>query len=237
MKPHIKLAPDSRYQRALVCGAPERAAKIAERLKKMKVLAQNREYHSFIGEYDGTELMVVSHGVGAPGAAICFQELVDVGVKSIVRLGTAGALQDHLGIGSIVIAEGAVRRDGLSAQMVPQGFPAIANRHAVQELEKSFEKLKVKTETGLVLTADLFYPGLKSNKLAFYSKAGVSAVEMECSALFILGHLRKIKTAAALVLDGNPLKWNEGVYDPSGKKMAEAMDRAIDGTLGAVARL
>ncbi|MBL7716969.1 MAG: nucleoside phosphorylase [Bdellovibrionales bacterium] len=237
MKPHIKLSPDKRFQRALVCGAPERAEKIAGRLKKMQVLAKNREYHSFIGEYDGKEVMVVSHGVGAPGAAICFQELIDVGVKSMVRLGTAGALQDHLGIGSIVLAEGAVRRDGLTAQMLPQGFPAIAHRQALSELEKSFERSGVKAHTGLVLTADLFYPGLRDNKLAYYAKAGVAAVEMECSALFILGHLRGVKTGAALVLDGNPMKWKEGNYDPAGTKMAQAMDQAIDATLAAVARL
>ncbi len=234
---HIKLAKESRFQRALVCGSPERAALIASRLKNMKPLAQNREYHSFIGQYDGAEVMVVSHGVGAPGAAICFQELIDCGVKSIVRLGTAGALQDHLGIGDHVIAQAAIRRDGLTKQMLPSEFPAIANYRVVTELKEAFARKKKKAESGIVLTADLFYPGLLDGKLAFYSKAGALAVEMECSALFIVGHMRKVETGAVLVLDGNPMKWKEGVYDPTGQKMKDAMDAAIDVCLSAVAKL
>jgi uridine phosphorylase len=236
LKPHIKLAKNPRYRRALVCGAPERAALIAQRLKKLEPLAKNREYHSYIGEYDEAEVMVVSHGVGAPGAAICFQELIDCGVRSIIRLGTAGALQDELGIGSLVIANAAIRRDGLSKQMVPSEYPAVASHRVTSELMRSLDAKKTPYACGTILTADLFYPGHLDGKLKFYSKAGALAVEMECSALFIIGAMRKVETGAVVVCDGNPMKWEEGVYDPTGQKMKAGMDLAIDRCLAAIAR-
>lgn len=235
-KPHIKLAKDARYQRAVVCGAPERAALISKKLKNAEVLAQNREYHSYLGQYNGKDVMVVSHGVGAPGAAICFQELIDVGVKSIIRLGTAGALQDHLGVGSLVIAQAAIRRDGLTKQMLPSEYPAVASHRLIGELMKAFDDKKTAYDTGVVLTADLYYPSLLDGKLAFYSKANALAVEMECSALFIVGAVRKIETAAVVVCDGNPMKWQDGVFDPTGKKVKDSIDQAIDHCLTAITR-
>ena len=175
--------------------------------------------------------------MGAPGAGICFQELIDVGVKSIVRLGTAGALQDDIGIGGIVIAESAIRRDGLSKQMIPSEFPAVASFDAVTELRRAFDAKKTPYSSGMILTADLFYPSHLDGKLKLYSQAGALAVEMECSSLFVIGALRKIRTGAVVVCDGNPLKWDEGVYDPTGQKMKDSIDLAIGHCLTAISQL
>jgi uridine phosphorylase len=237
IKPHIKLEKNPHYRRAIVCGAPERASLIAERLEKPRLLAKNREYHSYLGRFGGKEVMVVSHGVGASGAAICFQELIDVGVETLIRLGTAGALQDQIPIGGIVIAESAVRRDGVSKQMIPSEFPAVASHDVVRELRSAFAASKTPHSSGMIVTADLFYPSLLDTKLKLYSKAGALAVEMECSTLFVIGALRGVRTGAVVVCDGNPLKWDEGAYDPTGKAMRESMDTAIGHCLSAIARL
>lgn len=236
MKPHIHLQKDERFRRAIVCGPPERAAVIAEYLDGAALLAKNREYHSYIGKFQGQDVVVISHGVGAPGATICFQELIDVGVTSIVRVGTAGGLQDSSDFGDVVVATGAIRKDGVSSTMVPLGFPAVPDLALTAQIQKEFVSASVPHKTGIVLTSDLFYPGLLDPEWALYQKAGAIAVEMECSALFVTGSLRGIKTASALVLDGNPLKWKDGKYAPKSPRIEEAFKRVIPACLKAIVK-
>ena len=235
-KPHIKLSPDTRFQRAIVCGAPERAALIASQLKDSSELAKNREYHSFIGKHQGVDVVVMSHGVGAPGATIGFQELIDVGVKSIIRVGTAGGLQDDAKIGDLAVATAAVRQDGTTAMMVPVGFPAVADLEVTTALSMALEKSGKKVHQGIVVTSDLFYPALMENDLAKFRSANAVAVEMECAALFVTGTLRKVRTGSVLALDGNPLRWDQGVYDPHSNAMDLAIRAAISASLDAIVK-
>lgn len=80
--PILRVDPADIPAYALVCGDPFRAEKIAGRLEGARELAFAREYRTFVGKYDGVELAVVSHGVGSPGAAVCFEEPADR--KSVV---------------------------------------------------------------------------------------------------------------------------------------------------------
>ncbi|MEN9722079.1 MAG: hypothetical protein RJB38_65 [Pseudomonadota bacterium] len=236
LKPHIKLAPEARFSRAIVCGAPERAALIAQQLEGATELAKNREYHSFIGKYRGVEVMAVSHGVGAPGATICFQELMDVGVRSVIRVGTAGGLQDESRIGDLAIATAAVRQDGTTALMVPAGFPAVADAEITAALAAAVKTQNRTFHQGIVVTSDLFYPALIDGELATFKKAQAVAVEMECSALFVTGTLRKVRTGAILALDGNPLRWDQGDYQPHSGSMDAAIRSAITAALDTIVK-
>jgi uridine phosphorylase len=236
LKPHIKLAPDARFQRAIVCGAPERAALIASQMEGSIELAKNREYHSYLGRHQGVDVMVMSHGVGAPGATICFQEMMDVGVKSIIRVGTAGGLQDESRIGDIAVATAAVRQDGTTAMMVPAGFPAVADAEVTAAIASAIKARGHRFHQGIVVTSDLFYPALVDGQLALFRDANCVAVEMECAALFVTGTLRKVRTGSLLALDGNPLRWTEGEYNPHGGSMDQAIRTAMGAALDAIVK-
>lgn len=234
MKPHIKLAPSDTYTRALVCGSPERAEFISGFLKSPKNLAKNREYHSYLGQFEGQDILVMSHGVGSAGAAIGFQELMDVGAKAIIRIGTAGGLYDDVQIGDIVVPTAAVRRDGVSRLMIPTDFPAVPDFELTHLLRKGMEATSARFKSGVIMTSDLFYPGLIDDDLKLFQKAGAVAVEMECSTLFVIGHLRGVRTGALLVLDGNPLKWEEGHYDPNPNRLMASMETCVQTALKAL---
>jgi uridine phosphorylase len=216
-------------RRVLVCGSPERAALVASRLTGSRALAKNREYHSYLGEHRKTPILVTSHGVGSAGAAICFQELIDLGAQVMVRVGTCGGLTDDSKIGDLVVATGAVRKDGVSVQMIPAEFPALPDLRLTLELQRLLSSAKARA--GIVLTGDVFYPGLLDTQLELYKRAGVLAAEMECATLFVIGHLRGVRTAAVLAVDGNPLKWKEGQYDPTADRLNQSIDVAIQAAL------
>ena len=60
--------------------------------EKSEEIVWNREYRVYNVRFEGAEMTVASHGIGGPGAAICFEELIQLGAKTIIRLGTCGSL-------------------------------------------------------------------------------------------------------------------------------------------------
>ena len=200
--PNLKINPGDLPKRMIVCGDPHRAGEIASKLSAPVKLAENREYHSFKGEWNGTEIGVVSHGVGAPGAAVCFEELAKGEVEAIIRVGTAGSYDKEVPPGSLVISTAAARTDGLTSQLVPSGFPAVADRTIVEALVESGKETDLSVTEGLTLTLDAFYSGVLEFPHHLYKKAGVKAVEMENSALFVIASLRGVKAGAILAIDG-----------------------------------
>ena len=112
--PNLGVRADDVAPAVLVVGDPERAEQIAKELADARLVGANREYRTFTGTRNGVPVTVSSHGVGAPGAAICFTELIRAGARAIVRAGTCGGLQPGMTRGTIIVPTGAVRDDGAS---------------------------------------------------------------------------------------------------------------------------
>ncbi|SFA87494.1 MULTISPECIES: nucleoside phosphorylase [unclassified Bacillus (in: firmicutes)] len=202
--PNLKVESILLPKGCIVCGDPARAKSIASQLENHKQIAQNREYHTYSGTWNGVEIGVVSHGVGAPGAAVCFEELIQGGVETLIRVGTAGSYQDKIIPGSLVISTASARCDGLTSQLVPQGFPAVADRCIIEALSKAgseFSK-EMLIHEGITLTLDAFYSGVLEFPHEIYKRAGILAVEMENAALFVIAALRGVRAGAILAIDG-----------------------------------
>lgn len=218
--------------RALVVGDPSRAARVAERLDDTRQLAVNREYHVYAGTWKGVPVTVASHGVGGAGAAVCFEELARGGVTRIIRSGTAGGMQPEIVDGAIVVATGAVRADGVSHQLVPTEFPAIATPELTVALKAAAARSDLDVHSGVVLTGDMFYPSdvITGVDLPLWQRAGVVAVEMEAATLFVIAALHGIESGGVFAIDGNPLAAADtamGDYDPYRDIVVDAVDAAL----------
>ena len=156
------------------------------------------------------------------------QELIDTGVKKVIRVGSAGALRRELGVGAIVIPTGVFARDGVSLQMVPAGFPAVPDLDLTHGLKAECDCKGIPAKTGLILASDVYYHAPLKADFDQYPQYGIDAVEMECSAVFVIAHLRQVKAAAILVIDGSPLFWKEGLYDNSWETLKPSFDNAFD---------
>jgi uridine phosphorylase len=228
--PILDVDSDDIAERVLVVGDPARAAKAAALLDNVQHVATNREYATYRGFHNGTAVGVVSHGVGAAGAGVCFEELCRGGAERIIRAGTCGGMQPDIVDGDLVIVTGAVREDGLTERLVPMSFPALATVEVVNAL-RAAAGTKPDVHQGVALTAAVFYPSVVlGSELERWQRAGVSAVEMECAALFVISALHQRQTGAILVVDGNPLVENDddmSGYDPHRPVVHEAVDRMI----------
>ncbi|MDQ4134382.1 MAG: nucleoside phosphorylase [Actinomycetota bacterium] len=235
--PNLRATSDDVAERVVVVGDPERAEQAAKHLSDGGLVAANREYRLFTGRYGDAVVSVCSHGVGSAGAAVCFEELMRGGARRIVRAGTCGGLQPEVQRGSVVVATGAVRADGASAQMVPLGYPAVADHALTRALEAAATAGGLSVRRGVVCTHDLFYPSpAMPPDWGVWLRAGVLAVEMELATLLVLASLHGVAAAGILVADGNILD-SAGTmvgYDPHHEVVAEAKLRMMTVALDAV---
>lgn len=224
----------------LVCGDPARATKTAAYLQDVALLREQREYRVYRGLFEGVPVAVCSHGIGAAGAAIAFEELIAAGARRLIRIGTCGGLQQTVQDGDLIIATAAVDSTGYGRQVTPPGYPAVADWRLVQALVAAAGPRR--TVAGIVLTNDHFYGGVETAATPHYptmTTANVLAVEMECAALFKVGSLRRVQTAAILAVDGNVMESGESMdgYDPHRSIVRQAVEDEIQIALRALASI
>ncbi|GFN31145.1 nucleoside phosphorylase [Paenibacillus xylaniclasticus] len=237
--PILQINSEDIPQYALVCGDPRRAAAIAERLEHARELAFAREYRTFVGKYQGVKLAVVSHGVGCPGAAVCFEELIRAGVKTLIRVGTAGSYSADQPAGSLIVSTAVIRTDGLTRQLVPDGFPAVADSDVINALYEAALEAKGEgvVRKGMTVTLDVFFNGVEEFPHKKMKAAGALAVEMEISALYVTASLRGVRAGAIVAIDGYADADLAAEYDPHTDAVSKAVEREIEAALGAIVKL
>jgi len=225
--------------RALVVGDPERAAAIAGLLTDSVQIGQNREYHSYQGTWRGQPVVVSSHGVGGPGALCQFGELAEAGVHTFLRFGTAGALRADITDGDLVIAEAAVRDDGVTQQLIHPQYPAFATPEAVLALAGAAAAHQARAHRGVVWTRAAFSPMVLELPMRDYLAARIIAIEMELATLFVFAGLRGLRAGGVVVIDGNATVDNVDptAYDPHRQVVADGVARGSKVALDALVEL
>jgi uridine phosphorylase len=193
-QPHIQLDESLEIKKAIVVGDPARIDKVAPHLAEAAYLAFNREFRSIAGVYRGEKILAISTGVGAPSAGIAAEELFNIGVRRIIRVGSAGAMQTGIDLGRLIIGTGAVRDDGLSRKYVDLAFPAVPS---VDLLAKA-KQLAPDAVYGVIRSHDGFYMDDNEQTEAYWSSKGVVGADMESGILFTLGLLRGFETLSIL---------------------------------------
>lgn len=202
LQPHLLVGRGDVAPSVILTGDPKRVPILAELLDRCRKVAEFRQYVTFTGTYREVPVSVASTGIGAPATAIAVEELVKAGARTLIRVGTTGALQPAIALGDLVIATGAARYDGASRAYAPLELPAVADHRIVSALIGKARELGLPFHVGLVWTSDAFYSEAGTT-LETLSRLGVKSVEMECSVLFLLGQLRSLRCGAVLAVDGN----------------------------------
>lgn len=231
VQPNICVGEGDVAKYVVLGGDPGRIKKIASYLENVEKVANHRGYVTYTGEFEGVRVSTSCHGVGAPSAAVVFEELSNVGAETFIRVGTTGAIQREIGIGDLIIALAAVRDEGLTSKYVGKEYPAVSDLEVTNALIQSAEELNVKPDRGIVVTGDAFY----ASRWEQWSKSNAIAVEMECSVIFTLARLRKLRAGAILTVDGNiPEGTKKGEFE-SGKEAGDFDRRVIGGIENGIA--
>ncbi len=188
---------------ALLSGDPERSERIAsQHLSDGRPLSRNRGLDSFVATLPGGRPVVcATSGMGAPSLSIVVNELVQVGIRTIIRVGTCGSIQDHVRTGSVVIGSGAVTDQGAADDIAPRGYPAVADPFLTVALARSAADLGVDHHVGIMASTDTFFEGQERTassanphllrrlrgRIDEYAALGVLNFEMEAGTLFKMG--------------------------------------------------
>lgn len=237
--PNLKIKSEDLSPFVLTVGDPQRASHVAKMMENAQLIGENREYRTYTGLYKGKRISVCSHGVGASGASVCFEELFQAGVQVIIRAGTCGSLVEDIADGQFVIVNAAVREDGVTNQLIPAGFPAVADMQVCMALQKAAKENGYNdVKTGMTVTEGLLYPGLMPSTLPLWKSAGVLCVEMEVAMLFVQASLHGRKAGGIITSDGYVLKGAEpGQYNPHREVVEQGKQNMLQIALDALADL
>jgi DeoD family purine-nucleoside phosphorylase len=194
-------------ERVLLPGDPGRALLLAQALlKQPKMFNHNRGLWGYTGAAaDGEPLTVQSSGMGGPSAAIVIEELIQLGARRLVRVGTCGALVGGFALGDAIVAREAICGDGTS-RALGGGQRVAADAALTHALETAAEG-EGGARSGVVVTTDLFYdrdgnhadPGERDPDPVRAGKP-VLAIEMETATLFQLASLRGVQAGCVLAV-------------------------------------
>ncbi len=195
----------------LLSGDPERARLIAHTyLQDVRLLSENRGLNSYLGFLpNGCPILSATSGMGAPSLSIVVNELVQVGIKQIIRVGTCGSIQPHIPVGSIVISSAALCRQGAANDIAPLEYPAVADPFLTVALVQAAQALQIDYYMGITASVDTFYEGQERTDSANpyllrslqgmtteYQHLNILNYEMECGTLFKMAGVYGFAAAA-----------------------------------------
>jgi DeoD family purine-nucleoside phosphorylase len=220
---HIRAQPGDYAESCLLPGDPDRARLIAERFLEGAVERNShRGLLGYTGEVEGKPVSVQATGIGGPSTAIVVEELVQLGVKRFLRVGTCGALQPNLDLGDLILALAAVPDDGTSARYLA-GAPnaPTADWDLLHGVVHAAKEIGERPHVGPIVSTDVFYepdPG----QFARWRDRGLLAVEMEAATLFTLAALRGVQAGCLLAVSDVLLDGRTHIGD---EELAAAVER------------
>jgi DeoD family purine-nucleoside phosphorylase len=195
--PAIHLHPTAELaERVLLPGDPGRALALAQALLQRPLMFNhNRGLWGYTGiAGDGRALTIQATGMGGPSAAIVLSELIALGARRAIRVGTCGALDPSLALGRLVIAREAICADGTSRALAPGAERVAADGKLADALARS----EPAAAAGTVVSVDLFYEPAGAPRAARHP--GALAIEMEAATLFALGAAEGVPVACLLAV-------------------------------------
>ena len=201
MSIHISAQPNEIAETVLLPGDPLRAKGIAEKfLDEVNCYNRVRGMDGYTGNYHGIPVSVQGTGMGMPTTAIYAHELIALGAKRLIRVGTCGTYQSHLNIGDVILAMTASTDSGINKHIFNQkDFAPAAHYPLLEKAVAAARDLNLNIHVGNILSSDSFYND-NPDHWKKWAEYGVLGVEMETSALYTIGAKQKVETLSILTV-------------------------------------
>jgi purine-nucleoside phosphorylase len=230
---HVRAEPGDYADACLLPGDPLRAKYIAETFFDEPVQRNSeRGLLGYTGSFEGKPVSVQATGMGCPSAAIVVEELVQLGVKRLLRVGTCGGLQPDMSLGDLIVAVSAVASDRTAEKLVnSEPHVPTADFGLVHGAVHAAKELGKPVRVGSIVSSDLFY-NPDEGQYDRWSSRGILAVEMEASVIFTLGALRQVQagcllTVSDVVVEGEFVRISDEEMRAAVDQMTELALRTI----------
>ena len=235
--PHINLLDDIGFGKTvLMPGDPLRAKFIAENFLENPVLVNNvRGVQGHTGYYKGVKVSVMASGMGMPAIGIYSHELYNFfGVENMIRVGSAGSIQENINLYDIVIAQGACTDSNFAHQFhLPGTFAPIASYELLSAAVEASKAHGATYHVGNVNSSDVFYgdhAGVPEGLDSVYGlkKMGVMALEMEAAALYMNAARYGKRALCICTISDHVLKGVETTAEERQTAFTQMMKIALD---------
>lgn len=236
---HIQCGPGDVAPVVIVPGDQGRVESIISKLHDPKKISENRGLITYTGYYEDYPVSVTSTGMGGPSASIVYEELINIGAKILIRIGSVAGLQEEIEEGDVIIPHACVRDDGASQYYVPQNFPAVASPEIYLRLISAAKSLNLDFKTGINWSHSCFY-NRDPEYFQRWSRYRVVSMDMEASSLFVVSSLRGVKAGFIGICYANRFKQSNrdkvdlSVPDTNRNIIKSSTSKAIDITLMAI---
>lgn len=240
VQPHIRCTKEDAAKYAILPGDPQRVERMKAYLTQVRDIAFHREMKSISGYYKGVKVMAISTGMGGASTGITVEELHNIGVEVMIRIGSCGALQKEIQMGDLLLINGAVRDDGASKSYVEAIYPAVPDTEVLFHIMAAAKAQGFPYHVGIARSHDSFYTDREDEIDRYWSGKGVLGADMETAALFTIGALRGVKTGSILntvnLYEGN-LEQELNAYVDADTMAAQGEKREIITALEAIVRM
>jgi len=208
---------------ALVSGDVQRAHACLEKIENPIKNFTFMDYTFWTGTFRGKRVTIGNGGLFSPDSAITTELLCCIGVDTLIRLGSCGALKEDMQVGDFIIADKVIRGDGTTPYYVGDDFVPKADKTMSDQLFSLASK-KTRTHRGPLWTTDALFRETKEIVNPYIEK-GAIGVDMIASSFFTIANLYKKKTAAILTVSDNLITGEIGFLD---SRFSDAQKKMID---------
>lgn len=224
---HLRANKEDYAPTVLLVGDPARSVRIHQMLKDSKMVNKNRGLLGYTGLYKDKKISVQTTGIGCPSAAIVVEELIQLGVKTIIRIGTCGGIGEHIRPLDMVAAVAASPFDGTTRTYLNGEPHAPYATFEILDTALNVAKEKnIKVIFGGVASVDVFYNPFPDYVQKLRAK-GIIVVEMETSLVYYLANRSGLNAASFLLVSDIVAGGEEFTKFVSDQELAQAMDRLI----------
>ncbi|MBU8917464.1 purine-nucleoside phosphorylase [Neobacillus sp. 114] len=228
--PHIKPNGVEIAETILLPGDPLRAKFIAETyLENAQQFNSVRNMFGYTGTYKGKKISVMGTGMGMPSMSLYSWELIHIfGVKNLIRIGTCGAIQDHMNLYDLVLAMGASTDSRYVHQYnLPGEFANIASFELLDKAKKAADQKGLPVHVGNILTSDIFY-NADPTALEKWQKMGILSVEMETAGLYLNAAYAGVNALTILTVSDHILRREQTTPEERQTAFTNMMEVALE---------
>lgn len=231
MSVHIGAKQGDIAERILLPGDPLRAKYIAENfLENPNLYNEVRGMYGYTGLYKGVPISVQGTGMGIPSISIYVNELIrEYDVQTLIRVGSCGALQEHIKVRDIILAQGATT-DSQTNRMVFGGidYAPLANFNLLYHAYQISKDKNLNVLVGNVFTSDSFYRERAEEINNLLKAYQVLAVEMETTALYTLAAKYNRQALSILTVSDHVITGEETTAEEREKTFNDMIEIALE---------
>jgi uridine phosphorylase len=209
----VQLRPQDVGKYAIVPGPKDRLDVL---LKKIENPVKNftfMEYNMYTGMFNGIKITAMNGGRFSTDTAITAEVMCNAQIQNIIRIGTAGSLDENIKVGDLFIVDEVIRGDGVTPYYVDKDFKTVADKKISDTMYEIAKGMGLNVHRGVAWTTDALLRETREIVEA-KRKEGAKAVDMVSSTLLTIAQTYKIKAGSILAVSDNVITGEMGFMNP-----------------------